>query len=167
MVDGGNRLGVSREDAAMTEPSVRDIAYTFISEGIAKADLAVFDAVLSEEIVVETGLHPQGPILGREAYKQIFAAFADAWPVQRFEIHTVVAEGNRVAIQFTATTVFEKDYYGVAATRQIVPLREIHLLTVAGGRIVHNTVAGVNFPFEYIMYPVLKDLVLGPLETIA
>ncbi|UFP96660.1 ester cyclase [Gloeobacter morelensis] len=149
----------------MNEKTARDLAYTFIAEGIAKADLTIFDALLAEDIVVETGLSPAEPIRGREAYKAIFAQFADAWPVQRFEIHAVVAEGNLVAIQFTATALFEKDYYGVKATGQIVPLREIHLLAVDDGRIVRNTVGGVNLPFEYIMYPVLKDVVLGSLQS--
>ncbi len=148
----------------MADRSPREIAYTFISEGIANADLTLFDALLSEDIVVETGLSPAGPILGREAYKTIFFGFADAFPVRHFEIHSVVAEGNLVVIQFTATAVFEKDYYGVQATRQIVPMREMHQLEVSGERIVRNTVAGVNFPFEYIMYPVLKDAVLGGLQ---
>ncbi|MBC8121787.1 MAG: nuclear transport factor 2 family protein [Gemmatimonadaceae bacterium] len=146
--------------------SPRAIAYAFINEGIAKTDMAVFDALLAEDIVVETGLSPAGPILGREAYKTVFSGFADAWPVQRFEIHSVVTEGNLVVIQFTATTLFAKDYYGVKATHQVVPLREIHQLEVAGERIRRNTVAGVNFPFEYIMYPALKDAVLGSLLTV-
>lgn len=150
----------------MTNSSPREIAYAFINEGIGRTDVAVFDALLAEDIVVETGLNPAGPIFGREAYKTTFFAFADAWPVQHFEIHSVVAEGNLVVIQFTATTLFAKDYYGVQATRQIVPLREIHQLEVVGKRIVRNTVAGVNFPFEYIMYPALKDAVLGSLRTV-
>lgn len=150
----------------MADRSPREIACAFISEGIAAADPAIFDALLSEDIVVETGLSPAGPILGREAYKAVFFGFADAWPVQHFEIHSVVAEGNLVVIQFTATALFAKEYYGVQATRQLVPLREIHQLEVAGEQIVRNTVAGVNFPFEYIMYPVLKDAVLGSLKTV-
>jgi predicted ester cyclase len=150
----------------MSDRSVREIAHTFISEGIAKADMAIFDALLAEDIVVETGLSPAGPILGREAYKSIFSSFADAWPVHHFEIHSVVAEAKFVVIQFTASTRFMKDYYGVKATQQFVPLREIHQLEVVGERIVRNTVAGVNFPFEYIMYPVLKDAVLGSLKTV-
>ncbi|MBC7881959.1 MAG: ester cyclase [Anaerolineae bacterium] len=150
----------------MSDHSVSEIAHTFISEGIAKADMAIFDALLAEDIVVETGLSPAGPILGREAYKSIFSSFADAWPVHHFEIHSEVTEGNFVVIQFTALTRFTKDYYGVKATQQFVPLREIHQLEVIGERIIHNTVAGVNFPFEYIMYPVLKDAVLGSLKTV-
>jgi steroid delta-isomerase-like uncharacterized protein len=151
----------------MDAQNPREIAERFVRDGIGKADPAVFDELLAEDVVVETGLSPRGPIEGREAYKGVFFPFADAWPVREFVVHEVNTDGNTVVVEFTATTVFAKDYYGVPATNQFVPLREIHRIKVEGGRIVRNTVAGVNFPFEYIMYPVLKDAVLGGLKPAA
>lgn len=44
--------------------SSRQIAEKFIAEGIAKADMTVFHALVADDIVVETGLSPQGPIKG-------------------------------------------------------------------------------------------------------
>lgn len=149
----------------MSERSSRFVAENFITLGIARADMAVFDELVAEDIVVETGLSPQGPIIGREACKATFAAFADAWPVSDLEVHDLLEAGDTVVIEFTATCIFRKDYYGVKATRQIVPLREIHRLRIRDGKIVLNTVAAINFPFEYIMYPALKDAVIGGLQT--
>jgi len=142
-------------------------ARRFFEQGIALADLAVFDEILDPSIVVETGLSPAGPIQGLAAYKETFAAFADAWPVTRFVLDELWGAGDKVAARFTATAVFRKDYYGIQATRQIVDMREVHLLTFQNGKVVSNIVSGTNFPFEYIMYPVLKDLVIGnlPVET--
>lgn len=151
----------------MTDSSPRAIAERFIREGIAKADPAVFDALVAEDVVVETGLSPMGPIVGREAYKAVFLSFADAWPVREFTVHRIDEAGDTVLIEFTALAVFAKDYFGVPATRQLVPLREIHRLDVKGGRIVRNLVGAINLPFEFIMYSALKDAVLGGLQTAA
>lgn len=155
----------SPREFAMTITSARAIAERFIREGIAKADPAVFDELIAADVVVETGLSPLGPILGREAYKAVFLPFADAWPVREFTVHRIDEAGDTVVVEFTALAVFEKDYYGVTATNQLVPLREMHRLDVRDGQIVRNLVGAVNLPFEFIMYSVLKDAVLGGLKT--
>jgi len=139
------------------------LAKQFMLEGIAKADLAVFDAVLDPNITVITGLSPAGPIVGLEQYKQVFSGFADAWPVKEFILDDLFGVQDKVVARFTATCVFKKDYYGVPATQQIVPLKEVHILSFQGDKIVESIVSGTNFPFEYIMYPALRDLVIGNL----
>lgn len=141
-----------------------ETAKRFMNDGIAKVDMQVFDETLDPNIVVSTGLSPAAPIQGLESYKQIFSAFADAWPVKQFVIDEIFGVDDKVVVRFTATTVFKKDYYGIKATNQVVPLKEVHVLTLKDGRIIENIVSGTNFPFEYIMYPVLKDAVIGNLE---
>lgn len=141
-----------------------ETAKRFMNEGIAKGDLQVFDETLDPNIVISTGLSPAAPIQGLESYKQTFSAFADAWPVKQFVIDEIFGVDDKVVVRFTATTIFKKDYYGIKATNQIVPLKEVHILTFRNGKIVENIVSGTNFPFEYIMYPVLRDAVIGNLE---
>lgn len=141
------------------------IALRFANEGLGKADMKVFEELLASDIVVTTGLSPNEPIRGRDAYKQVFASFADAWPVTAFTIDDSFAAGDKVLIRFTATTVFKKDYYGVKATNLIVPLKEMHLYTLRAGKIVENVVGAVNLPFEFTMYPALQVAVLGGLEV--
>lgn len=143
-----------------------EMAKRFMNDGIGAADLSVFDETLDPNITVETGLSPAGPIQGLENYKNVFAGFADAFPVRKFVIDEIFGVDDKVVVRFTATAVFKKDYYGVPATNQIMDLKEVHVLTFKNGKIISNIVSGTNFPFEYIMYPVLKDLVIGnlPLE---
>lgn len=141
-----------------------ETAKYFMNEGIANANLQVFDETLDSNITVLTGLSPATPIQGRDSYKQIFSAFADAWPVKQFVIDDIFGVDDKVVVRFTATAVFKKDYYGIKATRQIVELKEVHILTFKSGKVIKNIVSGTNFPFEYIMYPVLKDAVIGHLE---
>jgi cellulase/cellobiase CelA1 len=42
--------------------------------------MAIAADVLDENVQAITGLKPDGPIDGREAYKQVFRAFFDAFP---------------------------------------------------------------------------------------
>ncbi len=148
----------------MPQPTARVIAERFIREGIARADAAVFDDLVADDIVVETGLSPTAPVTGRDAYKAVFMGFAEAWRVRDFTVHRIDEAGDTVFIEFTATAGFVQDYYGVAATHQLVPMREMHRLDVKNGRITHNLVGAVDLPFEFIMYPALRDAVLGGLE---
>jgi steroid delta-isomerase-like uncharacterized protein len=148
----------------MTQENIA-VARRFMEEGIAVGRPDTFDAVLAPDVVVETGLSPAGPIEGREAYKKVFAGFAEAWPVTKFVIDEIFGTDDRVVVRFTATAVFRKDYYGIPATRQVVDVKEVHVLSFRDGKIVRNIVSGTNFPFEYIMYPALKDLVIGGLPV--
>lgn len=141
------------------------IAERFMTEGIGKADLSAFDQALDLNITVETGLSPAAPLRGLPTYKSVFAGFADAWPVKNFVIDEIFGAGDKVVVRFTATAVFRKDYYGVKATHQVIDMKEVHVLTFKDGVIVSSIVSGTNFPFEYLMYPVLKDAVIGNLAV--
>lgn len=135
----------------------------FMNDGIGKADLKIFDESLSKDVIVQTGLKPSGPITGVEEYKSTFGPFASAFPVTEFIIDEAFATDDKVVIRFQAIAYFKDDYYGVKATNQVINLKEAHILTVKNNKIVSNVVSGTNFPFEYLMYPVLKDAVIGNL----
>lgn len=150
-------------EAPAGEASNLAVARRFVEQGLGLADMAVFDQCLDPDIVVVTALSPQGPIQGRAAYKAVFAGFADAWPVRSMVIHDIFAVADRVVVNFTATAVFRKDYYGVKANGVVAPLIETHVYTLRDGKIVANSVGAINLPFEFTMYPALKDAVLGGL----
>lgn len=139
----------------------------FMEIGIATGNAAVFDECLDPAIVVRTGLSPAGPIEGLAAYKDIFLPFARALPVIDFKILELWdnAQKDKVVVRFLATTVFLHDYYGINAEQQIVAMEEVHVLSFRNGKIVSNIVSGTNFPFEYLMYPVLKDAIVGAMLT--
>jgi ketosteroid isomerase-like protein len=162
---------VSFETAELRHPPVGTpeanlaAARRFATEGLGRASMRAFDDLVDADIVVTTGLSPKAPIRGREAYKQVLAGFADAWPVIDFVIDESFAAGDKVVIRFTATAVFRKDYYGVKANNVIAPLKEVHVYTFRHGRIVENIVGAINLPYEFTMYPALKDAVLGDLKV--
>jgi ketosteroid isomerase-like protein len=162
-VESARTFTASRIPTVADEASNLAVARRFVEQGLGLADMAVFDQCLDPDIVVVTALSPQGPIQGLAAYKAVFAGFADAWPVQSMVVHDIFAAGNRVVANFTATAVFRKDYYGVKANGVVAPLNETHVYTLRGGKIVANNVGANNLPFEFTMYPALKDAVLGGL----
>jgi len=149
--------------AANDEATNLAVARRFVEQGLGLADMDAFDQCLDADIVVVTALSPQGPIRGIAAYKAVFAGFADAWPVSSMVIHDIFAAGDRVVVNFTATATFRKDYYGVKANSVVAPLIETHVYTLRGGKIIANSVGAINLPFEFTMYPALKDAVLGGL----
>lgn len=162
-------------DTRRAHPQTADIdtdanlqtALRFVRQGLGSADMTAFDSCLDPAIVVTTGLSPTAPIRGLAAYKEVFSGFAASWPVSAFVIHESFATGDKVVVKFTATTTFKNDYYGVKATNMVVPLQEIHTYTFRDGKIVENVVGAINLPFEFIMYPALKDAVLGGLQPAA
>jgi steroid delta-isomerase-like uncharacterized protein len=137
------------------------IVERFASEFLGRADLAVADEIVAEDVVVHTGLSPAEPIRGRDAYKQVIAGFAEAFPVERMEIHEVLDIGlDRVLLRFTAHATHTEDYYGVPATGRAVPMHETHLIRLRDGCIAENYVGAVNLTFEMIMAPVIAPMVL-------
>lgn len=140
-----------------------EVTKRFIIDGIGKGNTHVFDDSVDSAVIVETGLSPAAPIQGLDNYKNIFSGFADAFPVIKFVIDDIFAVEEKVVVRFSATAIFKKDYYGISATNEIITMKEVHILTFANGKIVSNIVSATNFPFEYLMYPVLRDLVIGNL----
>lgn len=63
-----------------TEAQNLAIARIFIEQFLGKGDMTVAQDVLDENVQAITGLKPDGAIDGREAYKQVFSAFFDAFP---------------------------------------------------------------------------------------
>ncbi len=136
---------------------VRHFANAFLG----RADLAVADEVIAQDVIVHTGLSPAEPIKGREAYKEVIAGFGDAFPVERMEIHEVLEAGpDRVLLRFTAHATHAKEYFGIAATGRAVPMHETHLIRLRDGLIIENYVGAVNLVFEMLMAPVMVPMVL-------
>jgi ketosteroid isomerase-like protein len=145
---------------ATTSDNVRAVE-RFADAFLGRADLTVADEVVAEDVVVHTGLSPAAPLRGRDAYKQVIAGFANAFPVARMEVHEVLEAGpDRVLLRFTAHATHARDYYGVAATGRAVPMHETHLIRLRGGKIVEDYVGAVNLVFEMLMAPVIAPMVL-------
>jgi predicted ester cyclase len=139
------------------------IARIFIEQFLGKGDMTVATDVLDENVQAITGLKPDGPIDGREAYKQVFSAFFDAFPpIPGFEmmIEDMFAADDRVVVRFRSVQKHAKEFFGVAATNRDITFIETHVMRLREGKIVENVVSATNLEFEMLMAPVLTRLIL-------
>ncbi|MBD3886228.1 ester cyclase [Phormidium tenue FACHB-886] len=137
------------------------IARTFVEQFLGRGDMSIAEQVLDENVQAITGLKPDGPINGREEYKQVFSAFYDAFPpVSELVIEDIFAAGDRAVVRFRASQKHTKDFFGVAATNRTITLIEAHIMRLRDGKIVENIVSATNLEFEMLMAPVLAPLIL-------
>jgi predicted ester cyclase len=146
-----------------TESQNLAIARTFIEQFLGKGDISIAAQVLDENVQVTTGLKPDGPINGREEYKQIFSAFYDAFPPipgSEMMIEDLFAAGDRVVVRFRSVQKHAKDFFGVAATKRDITFIETHVMRLRDGKIIENIVSATNLEFEMLIAPVLTPLIL-------
>jgi predicted ester cyclase len=147
----------------LTEEQNLAIARIFIEQFLGKGNMAIAADVLDENVQAITGLMPDGPIDGREAYKQVFSAFFDAFPPlagSEMIIEDIFAAGDRVVVRFRSVQKHAKDFFGIAATNRDITFIETHVMRLRKGKIVENVGSATNLEFEMLMAPVLTPLIL-------
>jgi predicted ester cyclase len=146
-----------------TEEQNLATARIFVEQFLGKGDMTVAADILGENVQAITGLKPDGPINGREAYKQVFSAFFDAFPpVPGLEmiVEDMFAAGDRVVVRFRSVQTHAKEFFGVAPTHRDITFIETHVMRLQNGEIVENVVSATNLEFEMLMAPVLAPLIL-------
>jgi predicted ester cyclase len=162
-----------REKLTMTLTEEQNLATAriFVEQLLGRGDMTVAVDVLDDNVQAITGLKPDGPIDGREQYKQIFSTFFDAFPpVPGLEmiVEDIFATGDplrvslrdRVVIRFRSVQTHAKEFFGVAATNRDITFIETHVMRLRNGKIVENVVSATNLEFEMLMAPVLTPLIL-------
>ncbi len=145
----------------MTDPIA--IVTRFVTEFLAKADMAAADATAHPNIQGITGLKPTGPIDGLAEYKATIAGFVDAFPAlepMRIIDQFASADGTRVVTRFHTRQRHAKEFFGTAATNRVILFDETHVARIENGKIVENIVSATNLEFEMLMAPVLTPLIL-------
>lgn len=138
-----------------------EIARRFVTEFLGKGNLTVADELLHENIQAYTGLKPDGPIDGREQYKQIVSGFVSAFPAAgELEILDVFATETRAVVRFDSPQKHTQEFFGVAATNRLIHFIEAHIMRIENGVITENIVSATNLEFEMLMAPVLAPLIL-------
>ncbi|MBD2067371.1 ester cyclase [Leptolyngbya sp. FACHB-671] len=146
-----------------TEEQNLATARIFVEQFLGRGDMTVAADVLDDDVQAITGLKPDGPIDGREQYKQIFSTFFDAFPpVPGLEmiVEDIFAAGDRVVVRFRSVQTHAKEFFGVAATNRNITFIETHVMRLRDGKIVENVVSATNLEFEMLMAPVLTPLIL-------
>ena len=120
----------------MTTIESRDIARRFTEECWDKSDVGVLDELMAPDFIDHDPA--PGQEQGREGYKQLTAAYFNAFSDFRVRNEDVIAEGDKAVLRWTACGRHTGALMGIAATGKDVKLRGIDIIRVEGGRIVER-----------------------------
>jgi predicted ester cyclase len=102
-----------------------------------KSESAI-DRMLDPEARAHGVPTPDGFIVGPEQFKPFHRTLLGAFPDMHFVFHEVLAEGDRVAIRWTATMTHRGDQLGFPATGKHVTLEGSSFLVIGNGKILEG-----------------------------
>jgi predicted ester cyclase len=82
---------------------------------------------------------PNSVLVGPESFKSVHRLFLGAFPDLRITVREIVAEGDRVAVAWTATMTHLGEHLGFAPTMKQETLDGSSFLTVSGSQIQEGT----------------------------
>jgi steroid delta-isomerase-like uncharacterized protein len=113
----------------------KDVARRFIDGVFVRQDPRAVDELAAEDFTAHTfgGLPP-----GREPLKQAMARAGAGVSEARFEIHDMIAEGDRVAVRLTTTARHTGTFMGLPATGNRYSIDEIHIFRIRDGQVIEH-----------------------------
>jgi steroid delta-isomerase-like uncharacterized protein len=114
----------------------KEIVRDYIGRLFTKGDPTAVDDYLAEDYVDHDP--PFGTPGGREGMRGAAAMFRQGFPDWRTEIGHLIAEGDLVCEQFTASGVQRGAVMGVPPTGKTVTLPGIQIFRISGGKIVER-----------------------------
>lgn len=133
-----------------------EIARRFVEEVLAKGNMAVFEELVADEIVVHSGIRPFGPMVGKAAFREGLGALA-AFSNGSMTIEDVLAVDDRVVVRYRAVADHTGDQLGVPATGKRIMMWEIRLMRLRDGQIVEDFVADINYDWPWLVAPAYPD----------
>jgi steroid delta-isomerase-like uncharacterized protein len=118
----------------MTTEQNKIIIRRLFDEVVNQANLALLDELVSDDIVTHTAVPGVAP--NREGFRQFVGIYLNAFPVQHTEIHSMIAEGDLVAVNHTHHVTHGGDFMGAPASGKEAVAPGIEIYRIAGGRIV-------------------------------
>jgi steroid delta-isomerase-like uncharacterized protein len=125
---------MTERSATMTEREA--LARRFIEDGFNEGRLEVLDEVVSDDFVSHDPQVRLGGLRGPAAGRSVITTYRGAFPDLRMTIDDVVAQGDRVAIRWTATGTHSGELHGLAPTGRSVTVTGMTIQRLAAGRIV-------------------------------
>jgi steroid delta-isomerase-like uncharacterized protein len=113
----------------------KEIAREFIDRVFVRQENAAIDELVAEDFVPHTfGPMPPGREGLRAGMRRAGAGVSEA----RFEIHDMIAEGDRVAVRLTTSARHTGTFMGIEPTGNRYSIDEIHVFRIRDGRIAEH-----------------------------
>jgi steroid delta-isomerase-like uncharacterized protein len=117
----------------MSSEQNRAIAHRFIMEAWSEGNLEALDSIAGPQITDHNPAPGQGPHAG--GIKQTIRFVRAAFPDWRYTIEDTVAEGDRVAVRWTARGTHQGEFMGIPPTGKQSTLTGINIFRIEDGRI--------------------------------
>ena len=118
----------------MSAEENKALARQFIEEGFSKGNLAVADAIIAPNFVNHDPGTPPLPS-EPEGYKQLVTAYRTAYPDLQLTVDDLFAEGDKVAVRWTARGTHTGPLGDISATGKQAMMTGISVLIIAGGKV--------------------------------
>ncbi len=132
------------------------LARRFIEEVLAGGNMQSFDELVAEDVVVNSGLSPFAPMIGKEAFRQglhTLGAFSNG----DMTIEDVLAVQDRVIARYRAHADHTGDQLGVPPTGKRITMWEIRLMRWKNGQLIEDFVADINYDWPWLLAPAHPD----------
>jgi steroid delta-isomerase-like uncharacterized protein len=100
-----------------------------------KQNTAVIDELYAESYVGRT---PDGVLHGRAGARQHFNTYITAFPDSHITVDDIIAEGDKVSLQWTATGTHRGELAGIAPTGNRITVSGNLTVRISGGKIVED-----------------------------
>ena len=108
-------------------------------EAVNQKNLAVFDELLTPDIVVHTASTTNQ---GLEAYKQVLSMYMTAFPDLHFTIEDMIADGDTVVVRYTTRGTHQGNFMGIPPTGKQVSVTGIFIDRIVNGKAVEQWING-------------------------
>ncbi len=103
------------------------------------ANVDELGGVVAEDHVNHDPANP-GDIVGVDGMKQLMSTYLAGFPDLKFEIDAIIAEGDLVCTQWTASGTHSGDLMGISATHKEVRSSGITVTRIEGGKMAESWV---------------------------
>jgi steroid delta-isomerase-like uncharacterized protein len=118
----------------MSTEENKAIVRRFLEEVVNKGNQTVADELVASDFIDHNPLPGLSPT--NEGFKQSFVIFRTAVPDLRYAIDDLIAEGDKVAVRWTATGTNKGEMFGMPATGRQVTVAGVDVFRLARGRLV-------------------------------
>ena len=113
------------------------IVRRFMEEVINKNTVSAVDEFMAADLV-DHNPPPPGSEPGAEGVKQGLKMFFAAFPDLHTHIEDMIAEGDKVAVRMSFHETHQGELMGIPATGKQVTVQEMHIVRIAGGKMVEH-----------------------------